>query len=400
VSRQRLLLAVIALAALACNTLAGAVSTTMPTPVVVVPSDTPPPAATQPPDDTAAPPATETAPAPTPEPPTATAEPATPVPVEAWRIAVQAPDGNIGVYDLDGQPRPIDEAAETLYVRLRLTTDFDDPVRLYAIGPEGVVAVEGVDDIQENIVAYTGPENPGLAWAAYQVDGDGSITSQIIVSDLAGGNRRTVLEETSEMTHLGVWRFASGGQRLLFSHEPLGLGGYILFGGISDLWALNLADGAADAIVLDMQAGAICLDDLSPNERRAAHHCNLDAPAVIDRDSNAVTTIEPPSEVDEFRLHGDVRFSPAADRVAFALARGEPEDEQGWVAVSDGLEGPSRLVATAPTGEFFQVVQWLDDNTLLLQSWGEVPGVWFAFADGGDPTRFADGTVLGVMDGL
>jgi hypothetical protein len=114
----------------------------------------------------------------------------------------------------------------------------------------------------------------------------------------------------------------------------------------------------------------------------------------------STTWIEPPAEVPEFGALGDARLSPDGTRVAFALARRDPENEQGWVAVSDGLEGGSRLVATSDARDYFQVKQWLDGETLLLQSSGSVPGVWTVRADGSELRRLADGTVLGVVEGL
>lgn|GEM_PF-4159951 len=68
--------------------------------------------------------------------------------------------------------------------------------------------------------------------------------------------------------------------------------------------------------------------------------------------------------------------------------------------VSDGGGTTSHLVATADPGEYFHVVQWLDADTLLLQSVGAVPGVYRAAADGSGAVRLGDGTLLGVIDNL
>jgi hypothetical protein len=96
-------------------------------------------------------------------------------------------------------------------------------------------------------------------------------------------------------------------------------------------------------------------------------------------------------------MHGDVRFSPDETRVAFGMALGNPDSEQGWAAVSDGLSGGSHLVAISPPNDFFNVMAWLDNNTLILQSGRGTPGVWLVQADGANLHRVADGTFLGVM---
>ena len=110
-----------------------------------------------------------------------------------------------------------------------------------------------------------------------------------------------------------------------------------------------------------------------------------------------MTHIQPPPEVTEFGQLGDARFSPDGSRVAFGLARGTPDAEQGWVAVSQGMSGLARLVVTSPANEYFSVWGWLDDQTLILQSRGATPGLWLVGADGSDLRRVADGTLLGVV---
>ncbi len=97
---------------------------------------------------------------------------------------------------------------------------------------------------------------------------------------------------------------------------------------------------------------------------------------------------------------GSAKFSPDGSQVAFGLARGDPQNEMGWVAVSDGLSGPSRVILESPAGGYFSVVSWLNSSTLLLQ-WAGVScgedcpaGLWTVGTDGQGLTQVADGTFL------
>jgi tricorn protease-like protein len=117
------------------------------------------------------------------------------------------------------------------------------------------------------------------------------------------------------------------------------------------------------------------------------------------------TSIQPPADVGGFGQMGSARFSPDASRVAFALARGDSSNEQGWVAVSDGLSGGSRVVATSEPGRFFTVVAWLNQNVLLLQSntllcnpicAGEL---WRVNVNGSGLTKVADGAFVALVGG-
>jgi hypothetical protein len=399
--RSANILAILALVAanLACATLGPAATATArpaaPSPAAAATETAAPatptsvPAAT----DTAAP---ATAEPPTDAPPTAGA-------LEGTRLVVAAPDRSVGLVDLAGEAHPLSEAQEPLYALAHLDPDPGAPARAYNFSAAGVSPLEVVQDVYQGFAAYIGPTAPQgrLAWETVAPDASGqSLISKIHVSSPDGSDARVVLEEAyQEPRVLRVFRWAADGQRLYFSREPSGLGGYLLFAGITNLWALDLADGSTTELVPDRTHSAICLDDLSADGALAAHHCEPELIGVRAVPGGSTTWIEPPADVPEFGAYGDARLSPDGTRVAFALARRDPENEQGWVAVSDGLEGGSRLVATSPAGDYFQVKQWLDGETLLLQSWGAAPGVWTVRADGSELRRLADGAVLGVLGG-
>ena len=105
-----------------------------------------------------------------------------------------------------------------------------------------------------------------------------------------------------------------------------------------------------------------------------------------------------------FTLVGSVRFNPDQTRVAFALAKGNPDAEQGWVAVSDSLSGPSKLIATDKPGRYFTVASWLNADTLLLQSNSLTcnptctNSLWVVKVDGSGLTHIADGNFLTLLE--
>ena len=123
-------------------------------------------------------------------------------------------------------------------------------------------------------------------------------------------------------------------------------------------------------------------------------------PSIETTEHAPVASIQVPPEAESL-LVGDVRFSPDASRVAFALALGVPDAEQGWAAVSDGLGTTAHLIATADAGTLFHVMAWLDGDTVVLQGLGTNPGVYLAKADGSVPAqRVGDGYFLGVIDNV
>jgi tricorn protease-like protein len=115
-------------------------------------------------------------------------------------------------------------------------------------------------------------------------------------------------------------------------------------------------------------------------------------------------TITPPGTVTDFRLVGSARFSPDGKRVAFGLAKADPSAEQGYVAVSDGLEGQSNFLTTIEGG-YYTVVAWLDNKTLLLQNNTLAcnpdctNSLWTIGVDGANLTKLTDGTFLTFVAG-
>ena len=85
---------------------------------------------------------------------------------------------------------------------------------------------------------------------------------------------------------------------------------------------------------------AVCIDDLSPDASMAADHCNPKAMELIDVATQVTRTVPPPAEVQDFGVVGGARFSPDGKQLAFALARRNPDNEQGWVALAEVAGGP------------------------------------------------------------
>jgi len=248
-----------------------------------------------------------------------------------------------------------------------------------------------------------GDQSPMLAWS--NVTQDNPAESVLLVSDLDGTAIRSVYSEpldANRLTHLVVQGWAADGTALLFSREPYGIGGYIPFDGASSLYRLQLDNGQVTTLVdYDPQARhALCLDSLSPDGDAITSHCPPTEISLLDLSGNVQGTIATPSSVGQPFLLGSALFSPDGGRIAFAIARGNPDDEHGWVAVSDGLNGASHVI-TDRAGGFFHVVAWLNSDHLLIQ-WIESScgsdcagdSLWTIGADGSGLTQVANGDFI------
>ena len=328
-------------------------------------------------------------------------------------LAVRGPDHAIHIINtqIPTDPRPVQittgllsqagVVSGTVYA-----LDFTNQPRAVAMDASGTRPLDFIHNPNYGLAVISG-DQPRLSWATTPSP-DGA-PSQLFVSATDGSQLTSVLTSTMPITAMQQWvteRWARDGQSLYFSAEPYGIGGYILFSGASSLYRVNLNDRSVQAVIPFKADGGklICIDELSTDERLIADHCAKTTITIQDLGNGQTTTIQPPANVKDYGLVGSARFSPDLTRVAFALAKGNPDAEQGWVAVSDGLSGPSKLVATSQPGEYFTVAGWLNADTLLLQS-NQVlcnpactNSLWSVKIDGSGLTHIADGTFLTLME--
>lgn len=364
-----------------------------------------------------------TTPAATPE---STSTPAIPPAPALHHVILQNKDLSLSTFGVDGQSVPFGRAdfrlgagsyadfavaGTKLYAMSGYDTP-DKPPRFYVIDssgaqplplkpsqPQGFAAWPGSDqqparlawgeaDWQNPTVL---PTQPDAAEAPFP-----TIATRLLSADVTAANGRIIYQATSDKgLYLAPMRWSPDGRHLFYSMEPTGLGGYILFGGRSSLYDLDDTTGqSTELIPFSPESGAICLDGLSLDFTLIGSHCDKQI-SVINLQTRARTVISPPAGVplDQIGQEGNVTFSPDGRRVAFAMAHGDPENEQGWVAVTDDLSGSSRLVATSPARSYYNVLGWLDETHLLL-AMGSVSGdSWFTIQiltlDGTPPRDFA-----------
>lgn len=356
---------------------------------------------------TLAPASTSTvAPTKKPVPTTLSATPTTAPTVSAARIAVQLPDNSVQLVDANGSQTLLAKLDNQVDLSSILATEgeLDSPLYLPVTGnPSTVMQIDA--NGAKKLDWITGPlygiaaTSSQLAWGTADIRAT-MMAARIQISGVNGSGVKTGLEEIYKgvAQSLRVLRWSQDGTRLYFSKEPLGLGGYILFGGRTNLWSLDASSGRTTELVPERSKNAAaCIDDLALNEKLVADHCDLKTMRIINLVDNKSVVINPPSNAPQFGLVGGARFSPDSSRLAYALARHDSNNEQGWVALSDGMNGTSSLIATSPAKDYFWVAAWLDSDTIVLQSGLSPQGVWTVRADGSHLKRLAGGIFLGIV---
>jgi hypothetical protein len=280
----------------------------------------------------------------------------------------------------------------------------------FAIGSNGSQVIEFIQDPAiYGLTVWPGNADTQarLAWGT----GPSGLnqSSTIKISTLDGTQFDTLLTQDSPNppTQLVPEFWSADGQSLYFSKEPLGLGGYILFGGGSDLYKVDInTKEVIQVIPLGPSDGPqACLDAISPDFRYVADHCSQNAIIIRDLVNGTSAIIQPPLGASGYRFVGSAHFSPDGNHLAYALARGEQGNEQGWIALTQ-INGTSVVILTSPAGSFYTLDGWLDNQTLLVQSTNTqeclpdcATELWALNTDGGSPTKLADGKFLAFISG-
>ncbi len=294
-------------------------------------------------------------------------------------------------------------AADHFYLLADYNPSDGAPPTVYEVGADGIRKLEFTTPegsaTLNGIAVWPGDgAQPGrIAWSAADFTGGAGVRTQLFISNVDGSDRRLVAEQTSsEGWHFVPFGWSADGQRLYYSEEPLGLGGYILFGGESSLSVYDLATGAS-RVLLPRGEHIICVDDLSPDETRVALGCM--GIEIVDLRTGATQTVPYPIDAPQPGQSGNGLFSPAGDRLAYGLARGDYENEQGWIAVSDSNFASTRIVAASESGAYYHPVAWLDDNTLALERYHEsTTSIWLVSADASAPPRqLIEGRFVGLV---
>jgi hypothetical protein len=350
------------------------------------------------------------APSPTLAPPTA---PPT-VRVAGLRIALLAPDNAVKIYGLDGGSALLtpstarlnllnfNTATNAISDTIYAGTVDAAPAPVVTVDSAGVHPVAALKNPLTGEAVAAGTAGGGhLAWGKNVISGTVA-TTEMFLGSPDGSQVKSIVKKSTPVAQepraLTPFQFSKDASRLYYGLEPVGLGGYILFGGATNLWSYSLSDGKSAELIKDKQVGGfVCIDGVSPNDKLVAYHCSGKGIGVLDLATKKSSVIQLPTDLKEVKALGNARFSPDSTRIAFAAARNNPDDEQGWILVSSGLTGASKMIAKSAVKDYYELITWLNADTLLLQSHNPQPALWTVKVDGTGLQKLGDGRFLSLL---
>jgi hypothetical protein len=213
------------------------------------------------------------------------------------------------------------------------------------------------------ILQYADPQKPATNW--------------VYLAGLGLNNDAAILQEqTNSFLAIAPIGWSADGSTLLLHEMPQGIGGYILFWTYQNVRAYTILTGQTkllgnlDGYSADLQYTALV-------ERNASGPTGL---LVTQTATNGQQRYALPPMGEQPFAGGGAYFSPSNTKVAYQVARNNPENEKYWTVVVDLMTGQSRVVleeqAVGYDARYATISGWLDDNTLVVGSqWSQQSGV-------------------------
>lgn len=254
----------------------------------------------------------------------------------------------------------------------------------------------------ENLSTYqVSPDEQLIAWASNLWDATPP-RSELWVAELDGTQSRQIMTSTAAANGafftLKPYRWTDDGQ-LLIVQTPTGIGGYILYSAYSTLHLYAPQTGEIKPLYQPETEFRMCLSGVAPDLTRIGLSCDDSGAGKVSirTVADGQTTFVP--DLPEQNVAGSMRFSPSSAWLAYSIARRNPDDERGQVAVVPVDLSSAPQIVASQDGGYYDVIGWIDEDTLLLFLTRDGQGsIWHVNRDGSDLTQLVAGSfVAGLL---
>lgn len=263
-----------------------------------------------------------------------------------------------------GYPRPntAQVVGESIYYVDSAGSSLGGVVR--RVTAQGVEALDftAAEDLDTLTFAVSDDETR-IAWT-HSFLGQASSYSKLYVAGIDGRDPELIVELGPPYDQPGSLLLEAvgwlGGDPI-YAYQVTGIGGYILFFGWSSFYRYDTAAGSPIPLVPSEEAGnGPCWYDVSPDGERAVGGCGPEGMGERVFATGGTTTF--PSMPDQGQ-QGGAAYSPSGQRLAYAIARGNPDDEMGQALVRlDAGDDPTPIASQSPG--FFSRLLWVDEERM------------------------------------
>jgi hypothetical protein len=294
------------------------------------------------------------------------------------------------------RPNTAQVAGESIYYVDSSGSSLGGVVR--RVTSEGVEALDFTagEDMASVTFAVSDDESR-IAWTHSTYGAEG-VASQLWVANIDGSDVRQVVgsdpnDEIAEYYALESVRWMPDGD-LVYAWQVTGIGGYILFFGWSSFYRYDpAADTTTPLVALEGEGAGPCWYALSPDGSRAAGGCGTEG--MKERELSSGTETAFPVLADQAQ-QGGAAYSPSGARFAYAIARGNPDDELGQVLVRQSQDEEAIVLSTQAPG-YFERILWADENRLIVGAAQNEGGSVDLLSIDGTRSTIGEGRLIGIL---
>jgi hypothetical protein len=339
--------------------------------------------------------------------PTTEATPGEVVAPEPLVVTHQGSDFN--VYSLDGtlvetrpaegldyaRPNTAQVVGESIYYVDSSDTGMGGVIRRVTSAGTETLDFTAAEDLDTMTFAVSEDETR-IAWTQ-SFYGQASRFSKLRMARMDGSNPQLIVEtgppyDLPDYFALEAVRWIGGD--LIYAYQVTGIGGYILFFGWSSFYRYSPEDGSSVPLVPASEENTgPCWYAVSPDGQYAVGGCGEGGMRERELSSDADTSF--PVLPDQGQ-QGGAAYSPSGKRLAYAIARGNYEDESGQVLVRLS-RGEDPIVLSTQTPGYFERILWADEGQMVVgYAEGEDSAVDLLTVDGAR-TAIGQGRLVGLL---
>jgi hypothetical protein len=242
------------------------------------------------------------------------------------------------------------------------------------------------------------PDESRISWA-YGTWSGTAPQSQLWLANLDGSDAAMVLQSDpadaiEDFYVLEPVGWTPDGD-LVYAWQVSGIGGYILFFGYSSLYRYDPSTGVTTPLApVGPSTGAPCWSGVSTDGSYAVGACGADR-GVVERELATGTETGFPAFPDQGQA-GAGAYSPSNGRLAYAIARGDMDNESGQVIVRLARGAAPTSIASHSPGHF-DPVYWADEDRLVVGYWSEGDSMVDLLGIDGSRSPVGPGHLVGLL---
>jgi len=211
------------------------------------------------------------------------------------------------------------------------------------------------------------PDGQKVVWTENKSQ-ENKTNSKLMLADLDGQNKKVLIEKDFDgEKYFNLIRWSNSNEEIYFSEQYGGLGGYIVFGGPSNLSKINIYTSKLECLFEESNRIGY-IGDISSNEEFIAYFPRIDGNpklAIKNMKTGKENIVDIPIE-EGFKEGGNAHFSPDNKYLVYNIAYCNPDDEY-YRTIIINSEGKNQRTIIDDSQKIYRAMGWISNDEILLR---------------------------------